>query len=91
MFILLQFFCTKYFVLATDTITTIAGNSTSGSYSGDNGLAINAGLNYPAGVTVDSSGFYYLHFLNLLVINFSLYPAQGMYILPMKVIIVSAK
>ena len=41
-------------------ITTIAGSgstgSTSGSYSGDNGAATSATLNYPAGLALDVSG-----------------------------------
>ena len=37
-------------------ITTIAGSSTSGSYSGDNGAATSATLNSPVGVAVDASG-----------------------------------
>ena len=37
-------------------ISTIAGSSTSGSYSGDNGDATSAALYYPYGVDVDSSG-----------------------------------
>lgn len=39
----------------TGTITTVAGNGTSG-YSGDEGPATDAELNYPDGVTVDSAG-----------------------------------
>ncbi len=38
------------------TITTVAGSSTSGSYSGDNGQATSAGLNGPQGVRVDTTG-----------------------------------
>ena len=41
---------------STGIISTIAGSSTSGSYSGDNGAAISATLNYPNGVAVDASG-----------------------------------
>ncbi len=37
-------------------ITTIAGSSTSGSYSGDNGVATSAGLNGPYGVALDAEG-----------------------------------
>ena len=37
-------------------ISTIAGSSTSGSYSGDNGAATSATLYYPSGVAFDSSG-----------------------------------
>ena len=41
--------------VSTGIITTIAGTGT-GTYSGDNGPATSAALNYPAGVTVDTSG-----------------------------------
>jgi len=37
-------------------ITTIAGSSTSGSFSGDNSQASSAGLNLPFGVSLDASG-----------------------------------
>jgi uncharacterized protein (TIGR03437 family) len=40
------------------TISTIAGNNTSG-YSGDNGPATSAQLNQPGGIVVDSSGNIY--------------------------------
>jgi hypothetical protein len=46
----------KVTVSSTGIITTIAGSSTSGTYSGDNGQATSAGLNYPVRLTVDSSG-----------------------------------
>ena len=49
LFILLQS------VRCQDIITTIAGTGTK-SYSGDNGAATSATLNYPAGVAVDASG-----------------------------------
>jgi hypothetical protein len=54
----------------TGIITTIAGTG-SGSYNGDNIQATSATLNYPTGVTVDSSGniltnFYLLSFLLIL-------------------------
>ncbi len=42
--------------VSTGIITTIAGSSTSGSYSGDNGAATSAGFNSPFAVTIDSSG-----------------------------------
>ena len=42
-------------VCCQDIITTIAGTGTS-SYSGDNGAATSATLDYPTGVTVDASG-----------------------------------
>ena len=40
-------------------ITTAAGNSST-SFSGDGGLAINAGLAYPGGITVDAVGNLYI-------------------------------
>ena len=43
-------------VLSQDIITTIAGSSTSSSYSGDNGAATSATLNKPYGVALDASG-----------------------------------
>ena len=39
-------------------ITTVAGNGTPG-FSGDNGLAASAQLNYPTGIAVDSAGNIY--------------------------------
>jgi hypothetical protein len=42
--------------VSTGIITTIAGSSTSGGYSGDNGAATSAILNYPFGVALDSTG-----------------------------------
>ncbi len=42
--------------VSTGIITTIAGNGGTGSYSGDNGDATAAMLNYPQGVDVDSAG-----------------------------------
>ena len=42
--------------VSTGIITTIAGSSTSGSYSGDNGAATSATLYYPWGVALDASG-----------------------------------
>ncbi len=42
--------------VSTGIITTIAGSSTSGSYSGDNGPATSATLFYPSGIGLDSSG-----------------------------------
>ena len=41
--------------VSTGIITTIAGTGTS-SYSGDNGAATSATLQYPYGVAVDASG-----------------------------------
>ncbi len=51
-FMLLQVVCSQ------DIITTIAGSSTSGSYSGDGGGATSATLNNPKGVTLDSAGIF---------------------------------
>src|SRR5262249_44925499 len=44
---------------AAGTITTVAGNGTSG-YSGDGGPAISAQLSFPGGVAVDSAGNLYI-------------------------------
>jgi len=46
-------------VSTAGTITTVAGNGTSG-YSGDNGPAINAQLSNPAGLAIDGSGNLYI-------------------------------
>jgi hypothetical protein len=46
--------------VSTGIITTIAGSSTSGSYSGDNGQATSAGLNNPQGVGLDTAGNVYI-------------------------------
>ncbi len=48
--------------VSTGVITTIAGNGGSGSYSGDNGAATSATLNYPSGVALDLSGRIWLIF-----------------------------
>src|SRR5207247_1808016 len=40
-------------------ITTVAGNALPG-FSGDNGLATRAQLNFPAGLTIDSAGNLYI-------------------------------
>ena len=42
--------------VSTGIISTIAGSSTSGSYSGDNGAATSATLYHPYGVALDASG-----------------------------------
>ena len=42
--------------VSTGIITTIAGSSTSGSYSGDGGAATSATLHYPYAVALDASG-----------------------------------
>ena len=41
--------------VSTEIISTIAGTGTA-SYSGDNGAATSATLNYPTGVALDASG-----------------------------------
>jgi len=40
-------------------ITTVAGNGTAG-FSGDNGIATNASLNYPLGIALDTNGNLYI-------------------------------
>jgi len=50
-------------VRADGIITTAAGNGT-GGYSGDGGAATNAELNWPGGVTVDSTGNLYIAEIN---------------------------
>lgn len=45
--------------LATGVITTIAGNGST-AYSGDGGLAVNAGVPYPTSVAVDDDGNVYI-------------------------------
>ncbi len=45
--------------VANGVITTVAGSGTTG-FSGDNGPAINAQLNTPSGVTLDSAGNLYI-------------------------------
>ncbi|WP_415328904.1 T9SS type A sorting domain-containing protein [Chryseobacterium sp. MMS23-Vi53] len=44
---------------STQILTRVAGHFDTASYSGDNGLAINAGLNAPRGVVVDNAGNVY--------------------------------
>ena len=48
--------CIRKVMVSTGIISTIAGSSTSGSYSGDNGAATSAALDRPNGVAVDASG-----------------------------------
>ncbi len=43
-------------IVYCDVISTIAGSSTSGNYSGDGGYATSARLNLPFGVALDSTG-----------------------------------
>ena len=45
--------------VSTGIISTIAGTGTS-SYSGDNGAATSATLNYPGGVVLDTAGNVYI-------------------------------
>ena len=47
--------CIRKVTVSTGNISTIAGTGTAG-YSGDNGEATNANLNYPTRVAVDSIG-----------------------------------
>ncbi len=51
-------------IISTGIISTIAGSgntgSTSGSYTGDNGPATSATLNFPSGLGLDSSGNVYI-------------------------------
>ena len=53
--------------VSTGIIATIAGSSTSGSYSGDGGAATSAELCGPGGVALDASG-------NLVVVLYTLFP-----------------
>ena len=46
--------------ISSGIITSIAGSSTSDSYSGDGGKATSAQLNSPMGVALDSSGNVYI-------------------------------
>ncbi len=56
---------------STNIITTVAGSSTSGGYSGDNGAATSAALSTPQGICLDSAGtrlhFVFLPFINSLL------------------------
>jgi DNA-binding beta-propeller fold protein YncE len=55
--------------VSTGIITTIAGTGTQ-SYSGDNGQATAATLNYPSGVALDSAGNEtYLYFRTFLLLS----------------------
>jgi trimeric autotransporter adhesin len=50
-----QNFRVRKLVLKSDTISTVAGTGTEG-FSGDTGSALNAELNYPNGIAIDSAG-----------------------------------
>ena len=50
--------------VSTGIITTIAGTGST-TFSGDNGAATSAALNYPYGVAVDSSGRQFFVFLSI--------------------------
>ncbi len=52
--------------MSTGIITAIAGSSTSGSYSGDNGPATSATLFSPTGIALDSTGIFLLSIFTLL-------------------------
>jgi sugar lactone lactonase YvrE len=55
-----DFFFNRVRKVAGDgTITTVAGSS-AGTYSGDGGAAVNAGLRFPAGIAVDGSANLYI-------------------------------
>ena len=56
--------------MSTGIITTIAGSSTSGSYSGDNGAATSAALNGPNGIELDSSGSFLFNYFTSRCITF---------------------
>ena len=60
--LVLLFMITVIEVKGEDVITTVAGTG-SVSYSGDNGQATAAALNYPNGVAVDSTGNFMLFLL----------------------------
>jgi len=54
--------------ISTNTITTVAGTGESG-YSGDNGLAVSAKLNYPKGLSMDNLGNLYIADMSNFVIR----------------------
>jgi len=52
--------CIRKVAISTGLISTFAGSSTSGSFSGDGGAATSATFKNPYGVAVDSSGNVYI-------------------------------
>jgi hypothetical protein len=70
-FVLIIFFLLQL-VSCQDIITTIAGSSTSGSFSGDNGAATSAGLNGPVGIALDSSGLTIFNYCYIPSLQFQL-------------------
>ncbi len=53
--------------ISTGIITTIAGSSTSGKYSGDNGPATSAELYNPTDIELDSAGASALHEFGIII------------------------
>ncbi len=67
--------------VSTGIITTIAGSSTSDTYSGDNGPATSATFHSPGGLTVDATGTLLpLLLLLLQVLLLSFYVLGNVYI-----------
>jgi len=66
--------------VSTGIITTIAGTGAS-SFSGDNGPATSATLNYPYGVALDSAGtyLYYVTLPSFVVLSLFFPPRQRVY------------
>ena len=59
LYIALQYRCQVWVVNSSGTLTQVIGNGTC-AFSGDNGPAASAQLDYPQGVAVDSSGNLYI-------------------------------
>ena len=64
-FLLIAFYILLQLICCQDIISTIAGTGTV-SCSGDGGMATSATLNYPFGVTLDSSGIVLLFYYRIL-------------------------